>query len=119
MKISSIFNRNKRSVRDADSQRRRREGILIIVIILVVVLLTFVETRTIRFGDDIPVSNAILMFILININLLLLILLTKKIADLSLKYPIAFPSSCKCYITAKQISRVRLNFSQSFFSLFS
>jgi two-component system nitrogen regulation sensor histidine kinase NtrY len=75
MKISSIFNRNKRSVRDADSQRRRREGILIIVIILVVVLLTFVETRTIRFGDDIPVSNAILMFILININLLLLILL--------------------------------------------
>ena len=75
MKISSIFNRNKRPVRDADSQRRRREGVLIIVIILVVVLLTFVETRTIRFGDDIPVSNAILMFILININLLLLILL--------------------------------------------
>jgi len=75
MKISSIFKRNKRSVKDADSKRRRREGILIIVIIMVVVLLTFVETRTIRFGDDIPVSNAILMFILININLLLLILL--------------------------------------------
>jgi len=75
MKISSIFNRSKRSVRDADSQRRRREGILILVIILVVALLTFVETRTIRFGGDIPVSNAILMFILININLLLLILL--------------------------------------------
>ena len=75
MKISSIFKRNKRPVRDADSNRRRREGILIIVIILVVALLTFVETRTIRFGADIPVSNAILMFILININLLLLILL--------------------------------------------
>jgi len=75
MKISSIFKRNKRPVRDADSHRRRREGILIIVIILVVALLTFVETRTIRFGVDIPVSNAILMFILININLLLLILL--------------------------------------------
>jgi len=75
MKISSIFKRNKRSVRDADSKRRRREGILIIVIILVVALLTFVETRTIRFGADIPVSNAILMFILININLLLLVLL--------------------------------------------
>ena len=75
MKISSIFRRNKRPVRDADSKRRRREGILIIVIILVVVLLTFVETRTIRFGTDIPVSNAILMFTLININLLLLILL--------------------------------------------
>lgn len=75
MKISSIFKRNRRPVRDADSNRRRREGILIIVIILVVALLTFVETRTIRFGADIPVSNAILMFILININLLLLILL--------------------------------------------
>lgn len=75
MKISSIFKRNKRPVRDADSKRRRREGILIIVIILVVALLTFVETRTIRFGADIPVSNAILMFILININLLLLVLL--------------------------------------------
>ena len=75
MKISSIFRRNKRPVRDADSKRRRREGILIIVIILVVALLTFVETRTIRFGTDIPVSNAILMFTLININLLLLILL--------------------------------------------
>jgi two-component system nitrogen regulation sensor histidine kinase NtrY len=75
MKISSIFRRNKRPVRDADRKRRRREGILIIVIILVVALLTFVETRTIRFGSDIPVSNAILMFTLININLLLLILL--------------------------------------------
>ena len=75
MKISSIFKRNRTPVRDADSNRRRREGILIIVIILVVALLTFVETRTIRFGADIPVSNAILMFILININLLLLILL--------------------------------------------
>jgi two-component system nitrogen regulation sensor histidine kinase NtrY len=75
MKISSIFKINRRPVQDADSKRRRREGILIIVIILVVALLTFVETRTIRFGADIPVSNAILMFILININLLLLILL--------------------------------------------
>ena len=75
MKISSIFKRNRNPLRDADSKRRRREGILIIGIILVVALLTFIETRTIRFGADIPVSNAILMFILININLLLLILL--------------------------------------------
>ena len=75
MKISSIFKRNRNPLRDADSKRRRREGILIIGIILVVALLTFVETRTINFGADIPVSNAILMFILININLLLLILL--------------------------------------------
>ncbi len=73
--ISAIFKRKKSPVRDADSRRRRREGILIIIILFVVALLTFVETRTIRFGADIPVSNTILMFILININLLLLILL--------------------------------------------
>jgi two-component system nitrogen regulation sensor histidine kinase NtrY len=75
MKLGNFFKRNKAPIRDADSRRRRREAILIIVIILVVALLTFVETRTIRFGADIPVSNTILMFILININLLLLILL--------------------------------------------
>jgi two-component system nitrogen regulation sensor histidine kinase NtrY len=75
MMFSNFFKRNKNPQRDADSKRRRREGILIIVILIVVALLTFVETRTVRFGADIPVSNTILMFILININLLLLILL--------------------------------------------
>ena len=75
MMISNIFKRKKSPVRDVDSKRRRREGILIIVILFVVALLTFIETRSIRFGADIPVSNTILMFILININLLLLILL--------------------------------------------
>ncbi len=58
-----------------DAARRKREGVLIIVITLVVALLTFAEFRIIHFGADIPVSNTILMFILININLLLLILL--------------------------------------------
>ena len=58
-----------------DAARRKREGVLIIVITLVVALLTFAEFRVIHFGADIPVSNTILMFILININLLLLILL--------------------------------------------
>ena len=73
--FSTFFKKNKDPHRDADSKRRRREGILIIIILIVVALLTFVETQTIRFGADIPVSNTILMFILININLLLLILL--------------------------------------------
>jgi len=73
--ISSRFKRKKAPTRDPDSVRRRRESILIVVIIVVVTLLTFAETRIIRFGADIPVSNTILMFILININLLLLILL--------------------------------------------
>jgi len=55
--------------------RRKREGIIILVIIAVIILLTFAESRIIYFGTDIPISNTILMFILININLLLLVLL--------------------------------------------
>ena len=58
-----------------DAARRKREVVLIIVITLVVALLTLAEFRIIHFGTEIPVSNTILMFILININLLLLILL--------------------------------------------
>ena len=60
---------------EEERSRRKREGIIIVVIIVLVALLTFAENRIIYLGTDIPVSNTILMFILININLLLLILL--------------------------------------------
>lgn len=56
-------------------KRRKREAVISVVIVLVVAVLTFIESRVINFGADIPVSNTILMFILININMLLLILL--------------------------------------------
>ena len=56
-------------------RRRRREIILIPCILALVGLLTFLETQLIQFGADIPISNTILMFTLLNINLLLLILL--------------------------------------------
>lgn len=42
---------------------------------MVVAVLTTAETRIINFGADFPISNTILMFVLININLLLLLLL--------------------------------------------
>lgn len=58
-----------------ERRRRKREAVISVVIIVVVAILTFIENRVITFGADIPVSNTILMFILININLLLLILL--------------------------------------------
>ncbi|WP_319405813.1 ATP-binding protein [uncultured Desulfosarcina sp.] len=60
---------------EEERKRRKREAVLSIVIIVVVTVLTLVENRVITFGADIPVSNTILMFILININMLLLILL--------------------------------------------
>ena len=59
----------------AERKRRKREAVISVVIIVVVAVLTLVENRVITFGANIPVSNTILMFILININLLLLILL--------------------------------------------
>lgn len=55
--------------------RRRRELILVGAVVAAMVLLTWAETRLINFGADFPISNTVLMFTLININLLLLILL--------------------------------------------
>jgi two-component system nitrogen regulation sensor histidine kinase NtrY len=67
--------KRKSSLSEKERQRRKREFILILVILFVVALLTFVESRVINFGADIAVSNTVLMFILINVNLLLLILM--------------------------------------------
>ena len=58
-----------------ERKRRKRELVIGAVVIIVVMVLTWLENRIITFGTDIPVSGTILMFILININLLLLILL--------------------------------------------
>ena len=62
-------------ISEADRKRRKREIVIIFLILLTVSLLTFAENRIVHFGADFPVSNTILMFILININLLLPILL--------------------------------------------
>ncbi len=67
--------KRKSSLSEKERQRRKREFILILIIMFVVALLTFVESRIINFGADIAVSNTVLMFILINVNLLLLILM--------------------------------------------
>jgi len=71
----NISDKQKPSSIDQDRKRRKREVILIGIIIVIVSLLAFAESRIIHFGTDFPVSNTVLMFILININLLLAILL--------------------------------------------
>ena len=53
-------------------KRRKRELLIIIGILIFFPLLTFIEPRVIHFGADFPISNTVLMFTLININLLLL-----------------------------------------------
>jgi len=65
---------DKRPARD-EAARKKKEYILIAVIILTVAVLTFIETRITNFGNDLPLSSTVLMFILINTNLLLLLAL--------------------------------------------
>ena len=67
--------KRKSSLSIKERKRRKREFFLILIIMFVVALLTFIESRIIHFGADIAVSNTVLMFILININLLLLVLM--------------------------------------------
>ncbi len=53
--------------------RRKREGLLILAILIIVGGLTILETRITPLGTDFSLSSTVLMFILININLLLLL----------------------------------------------
>ena len=58
-----------------DSAGKRKELILIFIILMTVAVLTFIETRITHFGNNFPLSSTILMFVLINTNLLLLLAL--------------------------------------------
>ncbi|TYT76159.1 sensor histidine kinase [Desulfobotulus mexicanus] len=58
-----------------ERKRRKRELIIIVSLLPLVALLTFAETRFLNFGADFPLSHTLLMFAIININLLLLLLL--------------------------------------------
>lgn len=58
-----------------DRKRRKREVIIIAVIIVLVTIMTYAQNKLIHFGSNFPISDTILMFTMMNINLLLLILL--------------------------------------------
>ena len=60
---------------EVEKKRRKRERLLIIAILALVGIITFAETKISGFGSYMPVSSAVLMFILINTNLLLLLVL--------------------------------------------
>ncbi len=53
--------------------RFKKEGALMVIILSLVGILTFAETQVTGLGDQFPISNAVLVFILINTNLLLLL----------------------------------------------
>ncbi len=72
--------RNRYKLSDAPSNaenrwRRKRDFIIIAFVIAVVTLLSFITVNKLHSGSDIPASNMVLMFILININMLLVVLL--------------------------------------------
>ncbi len=75
MKTNRFIDTSKYRKPRNERRRRKREIVLILLVIAVVAVLTVAESRIIHFGSDFPISNTILMFILINVNLLLLILL--------------------------------------------
>jgi len=59
-----------------DEQKRRKRDYFIIAVVLVLVfIISLFTVRSMRFSGDIPISNMTLMFILINIDLLLILLL--------------------------------------------
>jgi len=58
-----------------DKKIRKKEFFLIFIILIIVGILTFIEIRITNFGSDFSFSSTILMFILINTNLLLLLAL--------------------------------------------
>jgi len=55
--------------------RRKRERILIVLTVIVIVLLTYLETHLTRQEAILPISSNVLIFGLININIILIILL--------------------------------------------
>jgi two-component system nitrogen regulation sensor histidine kinase NtrY len=73
--MKQAFKNKQLSLSTEEQKRRKRERILIVMLIPVVAILAIMLNRHIYFSTDYPVSNQILMFILININLLLLLLL--------------------------------------------
>ena len=62
-------------ISEQEARRRKREWIIMLILVVVVGLLTYVETKVVRFGAGLPISNTVVMFILININTLVLLLL--------------------------------------------
>lgn len=60
---------------ESEQRRRKREYIISGIVVVLIFLISYVILKGLNFGDDMPVSNSIMIFILININLLLIILL--------------------------------------------
>jgi len=68
-------NRYKAPSTAMNRKRRKREVIIIIGVLVLISLLSYITVRAFGSGSQIPPANMVLMFILMNINMLLLITL--------------------------------------------
>ena len=59
----------------ADLKRRKREILTICIILPTIVLLTYLGTKILDLGIELPIADSILIFALININVILVLLL--------------------------------------------
>jgi two-component system, NtrC family, nitrogen regulation sensor histidine kinase NtrY len=58
-----------------DSRRRRRERYIIAFLVVLIPFITYLGIKVLDLGLDLPISNSILVFVLIDINVILLLLL--------------------------------------------
>jgi two-component system nitrogen regulation sensor histidine kinase NtrY len=58
-----------------DLRRRRRERYIIACLVVLIPVITYLGTKVLDFGLDLPIANSILVFVLIDINVILLLLL--------------------------------------------
>ena len=67
--------KKERKIKTEDLKRRRREIIIICLILPTIILLTYLGTKIFDLGIDLPIADSILVFALININVILVLLL--------------------------------------------
>ena len=72
---SPVMKKNYLHSQQKDLRRRRRERYLIAVLLVVISFLTYLGVRVFNLGLELPFSGSILVFALININVILLLLL--------------------------------------------
>ncbi len=65
----------KRTDRTKAMKRRRRERVIMIIILPLIVFLTYIESHFLQFGSKLPIGSNVLIFALMNINVILLLLL--------------------------------------------
>jgi two-component system nitrogen regulation sensor histidine kinase NtrY len=67
--------KKRRKTRSQDQKRRRREIIIIGIVLPIVILLTYLGTKIFDLGIELPIADSILIFALININVILVLVL--------------------------------------------